>query len=442
MKNVALLILTVGLVLASGAQTRSGSKSPAFVGYKLVAVKATGTSRYTDKEILAASGLQIGQNAADADFKEAARHLGDSGLFSDVVYSFTYSDTGAKLEFHLTDADPSKLVPANFENFVWFTDAELLAALEQRVPLFKGLLPVSGRLADLVSEALQSLLSERRFLGRVDFLRQGRQDGGNLTGIVYKVEEVSVRVRNLEFPGASPEQSEFLTAGVRKLVGVEYSRSALAAVAKFDLMPLYLQRGYLKANFGPSDARVVTESDPKADKSANESEVDAILPVTPGKVYAVSGVNWTGNASVKSEEASHLFHLVTGQPANAVRLAKDAESLTRLYRSRGYMKVQVQPEAQMDDDASTVRYDINVIEGDLYRMGELEIVGVDSQSKDRLREAWTLHEGDPYNAEYPLRYLQDVPPLLPKGMQYTTKVSEDLDARSKTVDVTIHFKLQ
>ena len=63
---------------------------------KLLALKVAGTTRYTDKEILAASGLQLGQNAAEGDFKEAAQRLGESGLFSSVVYSFTSSDTGVE----------------------------------------------------------------------------------------------------------------------------------------------------------------------------------------------------------------------------------------------------------------------------------------------------------------------------------------------------------
>jgi len=260
---------------------------------------------------------------------------------------------------------------------------------------------------------------------------------------VYKVEEVSIRIRNLEFPGASPEQSTFLTAGVRRLVGVQYSRSELATVARLDLLPLYLQRGYLKASFGRSDAHVVTPSETKEEAApADEVEVDAILPVTPGKVYSVSGVIWKGNSAVTTEEAAHFFHLATGQHADAVRLAHDAESLTRLYRSRGYMTAQIKPDAQLDDENSTVHYDMNVAEGDLYKMGDLEILGVDTTSKDRLREAWKLREGEPYNPDYTRKFLEGAPSFLPRGFQYSLKLSEDLDAKSKTVDVTIHFKPQ
>jgi outer membrane protein assembly factor BamA len=440
-----IVFLTVGLclVLPSTAQRRSVAKAPPLTGYKLISVKATGTRRYADKEILRASGLQIGQNATDGDFKEAARRLGDSGLFSGVAYSFSYSDTDVKVEFQLTDIDESKLVPVSFENFVWFSDARLLNAIQRVVPLFMQMLPITGRLPDKVTEALQALLTETHLPGRVDYLRQSRQEGGDLTRIVYKVEEVTMHIRTLEFPGATPEQSAFLTNAVDKLVGVEYSRDALAQVAKYDLLPLYFERGYLKARFGPSDARAVTPSAAEGESHPqDEIEVDASLPVTPGKQYSVFGVTWKGNSAVSVDEASHLFHLVTGRPVDAVRVADDVERLTKLYRSRGYMTAQVKPDAQLDDDKGTVHYDMNVTEGDLYQMGGLEILGVDSPSKDRLRAAWTLREGQAYNAGYTRKFLDEAPRFLPKGLQFSAQISEELDAKDKTVDVTIHFKMQ
>jgi outer membrane protein assembly factor BamA len=210
-------------------------------------------------------------------------------------------------------------------------------------------------------------------------------------------------------------------------------------VARHDFTPLFLQRGYLKVSFGPSEARVV----PSADNSApTEIEVDALLPVTPGKQYIVSAVDWQGASALPKADVSSLFHLTTGQPVDAVQLTRDCERLTAVYRSRGYMTAQVKPDPQMDDDKGTVHYDINVIEGDIYKMGELEILGLDTPSHDRLREAWKLREDQPYNPEYTKKFLDDTGPLLPRGAQYSIKISEELDAKTKTVDVTIHFKMQ
>src|SRR4029077_17414498 len=182
----------------------------------------------------------------------------------------------------------------HFENFVWFTDGELRTALQNRVPLFKQLLPIAGNLPDQISEALQAILTEKQFPGQINYLRESLDEsGGPLSAITYRVEEVSIRIRSVEFPGASPEQTALLTTAARRLTGGEYGRATLAAVAKFDLLPVYLQRGYLKAAFGPSDGRVVPQpSTPGDTQGPAELQVDAIVPVQPGRVYATSGVDW------------------------------------------------------------------------------------------------------------------------------------------------------
>src|SRR5208337_5025032 len=291
------------LSVPAAAQKQPASSKAAATANKLVALKVTGTTRYTDKEILAASGLQLGQNAADGDFKEAVQRLGNSGLFSELTYSYTTSASGVKLELDLADIDKSKLVSARFENFVWFTDDELLTALQRRVPLFKQLLPIAGNLPDRVSEALQAILTEKGFPGRVDFLRNAQEPSGALNAIDYRVEEVSIRIRGVEFPGASPEQTALLTTAARRLTGAEYGRSTLAAAASFDLLPVYLQRGYLKAAFGPSDARVAPPPAPATDRQGSaDLQVDAIVPVTPGEIYSTSGIAWKGNSAITTAE--------------------------------------------------------------------------------------------------------------------------------------------
>ncbi len=437
-KRIVRFILLLSLL----STVAIAQKQSAITATRFTALKVTGTTRYTDKEILAASGLQIGQPAADGDFKEAVRRLGDSGLFSEVVYSFSSSSAGVKLELQLTDTDKSKLVPAQFENFVWFTDDQLLSALQSRVPLFKMLLPTAGNLPDRVSEALQAILRERQFPGRVDYLREGDESGGALHAIVYHVDEVSIRIHTVEFPGASPEQAALLAAAARRLTGAEYTRSTLAAVAKFDLLPVYLERGYLKAAFAPSDARVLPQPSPADSQDRAELQVDAIVPVTPGKIYSTSGVAWKGNSALSADEVTPLLHLPLGQPADAVRLLRDIENVSKLYRSRGYMTVQIDSDVQFDEEKSTVRCDINVLEGALYKMGELEILGLDTQATARMRTAWTLREGQPYNADYPRKFRDDTGQLLPRGVQWDVTVHESLDAKDKTVDVEIRFKQQ
>jgi len=436
MSRVACFALFLSLLVsAAAAQKQSTSKASSVSVYKLIALKVTGTTRYTDKEILAASGLQLGQDAADGDFKEAVQRLGESGLFSDLAYSYSSSGAGTKLELQMTDVDKDKLVPANFENFPWFTDAELLGELQRLVPLFKGEVPLTGKLPDRIEEALQAILDRNKIPARVDYLRETTQEFEKLIGISYSVEALDIRIRNVEFLGAPSVLLPGLQVVARRLAGAPYRRTSLAKVAEVDFLPVCLKGGYLRASFAKTDARVVSQA-------SGEVDVDAIFPVTPGKVYAASGVAWKGNSAVKVEELQGLLHLPAGQPADAVHLLRDIENVGKVYRSRGYMMVQIKPDAQFDDEKSTVHYSLNVVEGDLYKMGELEIVGLDTQATAGMRAAWTLREGQTYNADYLKKFLDDTGQLLPRGVHWVVTTHETPNSKDKTVDVEIRFKQQ
>jgi hypothetical protein len=75
-------------------------------------------------------------------------------------------------------------------------------------------------------------------------------------------------------------------------------------------------------------------------------------------------------------------------------------------------------------------------------MGELEIAGLDTQAKARMRAAWHLNEGQPYNADYPKKFVDETEELLPRSVRWAVSIHESLEVKDKTVDVEIRFKAQ
>jgi outer membrane protein assembly factor BamA len=144
------ILFLLGTTLA-WAQSSSSGKSfdhlPAS-DRQLISLKVAGSKRYSDDAVLAASGLQLGTTVTEDDFKRAARRLGDLGVFTDIAYSYSYSSAGTKLTLQVNDAE--KFVPVRFEDFVWFSDQELLQRIKERAPMFNGEVPLSGNLADRV----------------------------------------------------------------------------------------------------------------------------------------------------------------------------------------------------------------------------------------------------------------------------------------------------
>ena len=161
---------------------------------------------------------------------------------------------GTKLELHVTDA--GKFVPAHFEDFVWFSDAELLKRIKEHAPLFDGELPMFGRMADEVSDVLQAMLVENSIPGHVEYRRMGKEDGP-VESINYRVTDVLIEVRNVEFTGASEADIPALEAASEKMGDREYSRTRLNQLVQRQLLPVYYARGFLKAQFGEPQPKVV-----------------------------------------------------------------------------------------------------------------------------------------------------------------------------------------
>ena len=162
---LAPVLLLLPCVAQSGTRN-TGARHILASASILIEVKVKGTTRYTQEDVLAASALRIGVAASEDDFRKAAKELTDSGAFSDVAYSYSYSSAGTKLDLQLTDS--KQFLPVRFDDFVWFTDDQLRQKVHERVPLFKGELPISGRLPEQVSDVLQALLVEGNVPGHVD----------------------------------------------------------------------------------------------------------------------------------------------------------------------------------------------------------------------------------------------------------------------------------
>lgn len=430
--RLSIAIATCLFAIAACAQT--AHKPPAKdTDRKLVSIHVTGTQRYTQDEIITATGLKLGAPATEDDFRKVTHDLGETGLFTDISFSYAYTPTGTKLDLQLTDND--KLIPARFDNIVWFSDEALMARIRQSVPLFKGEVPVGGDLSDQVSDVLQAILLQHSLDARADYVRENEGQDGPIRAVTFRATGLNIRIRNVSFPGASPEDEAALLAAASKLQNAEYLRSRLALYVKSNLLPVYLERGFLKAAFAQARTQVAQE-DPDA------IQVDVALPVVPGPQYKVSDCSWLGSSAFPATKLQALVHLSAGQPANTVQLTADLEKIDKLYGTRGYMTAEVKPEPTYDDATATVAYKFQVKEGDLFHLGDLEFQGVDSKTADRLREAWNLHQSDPYDTSYARRFVDQSWKLLPTNVGWTVSIHEAVNENDKTVDLTVRYSMK
>jgi outer membrane protein assembly factor BamA len=422
------------LSLSAAAQT-TAPRTPAT--YKLIAVKVTGSQRFTSEEVATASGLPVGTIAHEEDFKKAARQLGESGAFNNVAFTYSYSTAGTKLDFQVADAD--KFAPARFTDFVWFTDQDLLHKIHERIPLFKGDLPATGRLPDQVSDVLQALLVENAIPGHVEYLRKNDKSE-HLESIDYNVAGVSIRIHHAEFPGAAAAELPLLQAAAERLTDREYSQDYMANFTEHALLPIFRERGFLEAKCAPAQPKVLKSApaDP-SDNTTKPTFVDVTFPVTPGIQYKLTRWSWTGNQIIPTETLDPFLHAKPGQTANTLQLDNDLRAVQELYGSRGYVAATIKVSPEFDDTAGTVIFNLSVNEGALFHMGELEFRGIDNNLTARLRAAWRLRAGDVYDATYLKQFLPEARKLLPSTLDWEVATHVTALTTSKTVDVDLQY---
>lgn len=437
MKAMRRFLLLVSLALSVIAQSSPLTGQAPASERQLIAVKVTGSKRFSEQAIVAASGLRIGTAVTDDDFKSAARRLGDTGVFTNIEYTYSYSSAGTKLEFHVSDAD--KFVAVRFEDFVWFTDAELMSRIKDSVPLFDGMLPLSGRMPDQVSDVLQAMLVEKGLPGHVEFLRSGASNGP-IDAIVYQVSDVAIQIRNIEFTGAGEAELGELKAASKRVFDREYSRAVLSALVQHQLLPVYQARGYLKAAFGPPEPKVVKPPSTQGDETVrNLTTVDVYFAVTPGKQYKLKAVSWSGNHEFPTDTLQKMVRAQAGEPVNSVRIADNLKDVQKLYGSRGYVTATLKADADFDDAAATAIIQINVKEGPVFHMGDLEFRGLDNSLTDKLRNAWKIRPGDVYDSTYLSEYLPAAHKLLPTTLDWDVSSHVTANMHDKSVDVDIIY---
>ena len=414
------------LILCALATAQTASKAP--TSYKLRSIHVNGLNHIQENQVVAASGLKLGQMAGEADFQQAAQKLGNTGLFTDLSYTYQYSGGGCDLELQATEND--KLLPIIFENFVWFSDDELIKQLRARVPLFNDRIPAGGNLNEQVAQALASILHEHNISGEVQYLTYAPEDGP-IQAYEYKVNFHPIVIRNVDFPGASQDENTALQAEAKPLSGSEYFRSDLLAKEQSSLLPVYQARGYLKAQFGDVHPRIVEDG--------ARTVVDVSVPVRRGQQYKLKVLQIDGDPAIPADELKTFVHLKLGEPVNTAQLADDLAQIKKLYATKGYLFANIESEPELDDTTGTVTYRLMIKAGDIYRMGDLNIEGLPEDNANRMAAQWQMKKGDPFDDSYMKKFFDILYRDFDLRRSYEVASKRAINQQDKTVSVSLHF---
>ena len=422
-RPLALLLVVCGVLSTHLFASQKASQNQ--TTYKLQQVRFVG-SHYSQEDLLKASGLKVGGDVSPEVFQSAATTLSQSGVFSEVKYSFN----GAEAEYDLTD-NPN-LVSCRFENLVWISDEELLSELSRRVPLFNGTLPLNGDMATNVGKAIEAILKERGVVSTISSMPAANLNGP-VSAIAFSAMTPRVEIADIEFTGASAAQIPNLQKAVAPFLGTEYRQSMLEDFSTNTLRPIYLNQGYLHVEFPRASATPISTS-------ADLAKVKITVPIQEGSVYRITALNWPGTDLLPAAAASKLYMLKPGEIANQDLLKKSLNNLGGAYLKWGYMKATVRATPSFAEGEHTVAYDIQIVPGDAYHLRNVEFKNLSEAQLKQVNEVWKLKPGDIYDPTYAPTFLvnnrQSLRSLDGWSAIFTQKVDDD----HKLVDLILTFR--
>jgi outer membrane protein assembly factor BamA len=358
---------------------------------KIAGITVTGTRKFPVDQIVSASGLKIGDVVSADQIQAAADRLAALGIFSAVNYRFSSKGETISLEFQIQEGHT---VPLLFDDFPWFTDDEIAAAVRREVGLFTGESPESGVMVDEIANVLDKLLASRHIKGELTHQLVAAPTGNGMV-LQFRVEAPGLRIQSVQFGDPLAAGSERLKDRISDVKGQPYSRLAIEIFENEHLRPLYASKGYLRAKIGPPQPHMMGHSDDPA-----ESNVEALIPVAPGPMYSWNGVSWRGNTAVPSASLDAAVGIKTGEVADGMKIDALWRELELEYGKRGYLDAKLDVQPEFDDNARRVSYRVNIVEGPQYRMGEMVVTGLSLDAEKQLRHAWQLAPGQVFDNGY------------------------------------------
>jgi len=151
---------------------------------------------------------------------------------------------------------------------------------------------------------------------------------------------------------------------------------------------LYFNRGYIN----------VAVADPKIQLTGDKKGMIITIMISEGEQYRISSVDIAGNKAFPEAE---LRKKIKSSPKNVFSravLRGDVAALGETYSEKGYALVSVSPDVVPDKADKQVKITFKIDEGDIYKIGRIDISG-NIKTRDKvIRREIRLDEGDTFNS--------------------------------------------
>jgi outer membrane protein assembly factor BamA len=351
-------------------------------------VRAEGMKILNEAQVVQLSGLTPGSQVGKQDLQDAADILVRSGLFGKVNYNFTTKDEGVVLTFRVEE---NPRLQVTYDDFPWFSDSELTAAIRKDLPFYDGTLPEGGTVVDRAANSLSAFLADHGTTASVQHAVLSNPFGdGSIQQ--FGIEGNPPKIASVEFSDPNLTNNPAVLQHLSEIVGKPYSRVAIDIFLAEAIRPVYLQLGNLRPRIGPAEVRLSGNPNQKLPE-----QIPVFVPCAPGPVYQWKGVAWSGNNALSTLTLTNTVGMKPGDVANGMSIEGGWDRVRDQYGHLGYLDVKLNVVPNYDESAHNVSYAVAVSEGQQYHYNAMTITGTSLAAERLIREIWPQKTGDVFD---------------------------------------------
>ncbi len=442
MKQVLLAVLACGLIWSQTPAVKSPAKKAAAKKqaastdksaqaekrWPLHEIKVQGMQLITPQQVIDMSGLKVGMLAGQAEFDAARERIYASGCFDLVEYAFEPApEGGIFVTFELRDVEQRgtwrlERLPLDAKAYT--------ARAAKTLQGFGAEIPMTEIYVKRMSELAETMLKEKGVTETVI----AKFEAGMKEGLVVVIRPKTPppNIAQVLFVGARAVPPQELQRAILEIaVGTPWSEELFRIFLENAIRAVYDSQGRLRANF----PTITTEP------SKTSKGVVVTVTVDEGPVYKLGKLAIEG-APLPEEEINQLGGdaFKNDVPVNLSVVANAMTKILARLAEIGYLKANYHPLKTIHDDTKIADITIEVEPGPEYKMGRLDIAGLDIESEPVIRKLWNLRTGDPYRKGFAEHFLVQVREQRILDFLGGTTSEVKLDDEKALVNVKLAFK--
>ncbi len=406
--------------------------------YVLDTIVVSGLKNFSDKTVVAYSGLRKGQNiqVPGEEISNVLKKLWNLELFSDVnIYISDISGQSAKLEISVDE------LPTLNEYKINGIKKGQSESIIDETELSEGK-RLSESFLTNTKNYIENKFRKDGFLNTtVNLITRPDTIGSNKLNLIVDVNKGErIKINDISFNGNEVFKDSRLKTKLKKtkkkFLGRFWKKSKLIPddfeTDKENLISYYKEKGY-------RDARITYDTIIKND----EETIDIVLDIDEGNQYYFGKIDYIGNSSFSDYQLNQILGIEQGDSYNGVLLKEriqdekpDANDLSNLYQNNGYLFSSVNA-VEVSAENDTIDFEIRINEGKLASFNKISVVGNTKTNDHVIYRELRIKPGELYSKDKVVRTIREVGQL---GFFDAEQISPDfknVNPNLGTVDIEL-----